>query len=82
MMKVRDLIELLKDYPEDMRVVVNGYEQGYDDLSPPQISVISIALDIGTEDWEGQHGDADQRHPDPQQATTVTKALLLCRDSS
>ena len=38
MMNVRDMIDLLRRYPEDMRVVVNGYEQGYDDLSPEQIS--------------------------------------------
>ncbi len=33
-MTVRGLIRLLADQPADKRVVVNGYECGYDDLSP------------------------------------------------
>ena len=53
-MTVRELVELLQRYPDDMRVVVNGYEQGHDDLSPPQISVVGVALDIGVCDWEGK----------------------------
>lgn len=33
-MNVCELIRLLGNYPADMRVVVNGYEEGYDDVSP------------------------------------------------
>ena len=55
-MTVSELIETLKAHPGDLRVVVNGYEEGYDDLSPGQISVRRIALNTGVEDWEGQHG--------------------------
>ncbi len=40
-MTVAGSIDLLKRYPGDMRIVVNGYEQGYDDLSPQQISVLA-----------------------------------------
>ena len=35
-MTVNELLQLLKGYPPDLRVVVNGYEEGYDDLSPEQ----------------------------------------------
>ena len=38
-MLVSELIDLLREYPTDLRVVVNGYEEGYDDLSPRQISI-------------------------------------------
>ena len=31
-MIVSELIELLQEYPAGLRVVVNGYEDGYDDL--------------------------------------------------
>ena len=31
-MTVGQLIPVLQSYPQDMRVVVNGYEDGYDDL--------------------------------------------------
>lgn len=32
-MTVKALVELLGKYPDDLRVVVNGYEDGYDALS-------------------------------------------------
>ena len=44
-MTVKELVELLGKYPDYLRVVVNGYEDGYDDLSPERISVIKIQLD-------------------------------------
>ena len=43
-MTVGELIQLLERYPPDMRVVVNGYEEGYDDLSPEQISIVRVLL--------------------------------------
>ena len=60
-MTVSELIDLLREYPASLRVVVNGYEEGYDDLSPQQISIAKISLNTGTHDWEGRHGDP--RHP-------------------
>lgn len=39
-MTVSELIALLQTRPGDLRVVVNGYEQGYDDLSPGQLSIV------------------------------------------
>ena len=32
-MTVKELVKLLEKYPDDLRVVVNGYEDGYDDTS-------------------------------------------------
>ena len=32
-MTVAELVQLLANYPPDLRVVVNGYEEGYDDLA-------------------------------------------------
>lgn len=77
-MTVRELVELLQRYPDDMRVVVNGYEQGYDDLSPPQISVVGVALDIGVCDWEGKHGDPDD-HPAGAGDNVATVDVLALR---
>ena len=36
-MTVKELMEFLEKYPDDLRVVVNGYEDGYDDISPNRI---------------------------------------------
>ena len=81
-MTVRELIDLLERYPTDMRVVVNGYEQGYDDLHPRQISVVNIALDTGVHEWEGRHGARDELSADRAEAITVVNALVLSRVSN
>ena len=81
-MSVRIMIDLLRNYPEDMRVVVSGYEEGYDDLSPEQISVIPIALNTGVHEWEGQHGDPDDHPTASQEAVTIIEALALRRTSN
>ena len=58
-MTVDELVQLLAAYPAELRVVVNGYEDGYDDLSPKQVSLVRIALNTGSHSWEGKHGDGD-----------------------
>ena len=91
-MNVRELINLLEHYPQDMRVVVNGYECGYDDLSPDRISVVHIALNTGCKKYEGRHGNARdftaaarasaKSWGDPDRDfTTTVDALVLQRSS-
>ena len=46
-MTIADLVEVLQNYPPDLHVVVNGYEDGYDDLAPEQVSPVKIALNTG-----------------------------------
>ena len=46
-MLVGELTELLKQYPAGLRVVVNGYEEGYDDLTPQRISTEKISVNRG-----------------------------------
>ena len=58
-MTVAKLIQLLQRHPQDMRVVVDGYEDGYDDLSPEQLQTVKITLNTGTREYVGTHGDAD-----------------------
>ena len=64
-MTVGQLVRLLQSYPQDMRVVVAGYEDGYDDLSPKQVSAVRIALNTGKHEWEGKTrgpGRSDERY--------------------
>ena len=77
-MTVAELIRMLADHPADLRVVVNGYEDGYDDLSPGRVSRIRIALNTGQHEWEGRHGDCDGGAPEAE----VVEALLLRRVSN
>ena len=81
-MTVSELIQLLREYPTGLRVVVNGYEEGYDDLSPKQISLAKISLNTGTHHWEGQHGDPLDQMEETTGATTVEEALVLRRVSN
>ena len=79
-MKIADLIRILQTYPQDLRVVVDGYEDGYDDLDEALMRVREIRLGVGRNWWEGHHGDADFT-PDTDVDTdcSVTKALVLHR---
>ena len=81
-MTIGELIQILEVHPSDMRVVVNGYEEGYDDLSPEQISVVKIELNAGTQAWQGRHGDPRDRPGRPQDPTHVVDALALSRVSN
>ena len=81
-MTVSELIEALRTHPGDLRVVVNGYEEGYDDLSPGQISVVPIALKTGVNSWEGRHGEPGDAPGDVAESTRVVDALVLRRVSN
>ncbi len=77
-MTVNELIQLLNGYRPDLRVVVNGYEDGYDGLAPEQLSVVRVALKTGKHRWEGQHGDPNGLTDD----ANVVEALVLRRVSN
>ena len=81
-MTVSELIHLLKQFPPDLRVVVNGYEEVYDDLSPVQHSVADIALNIGKHRWEGMHGDLHVVTGTAPVDGKVAKALALKQESN
>ena len=81
-MTVKELIRLLETYPADMRVVVNGYEEGYDDLSLEQVSVVRVLLNTGTEAWQGRHGDPRDVPDRPPEQADAVDALVLGRESN
>ena len=72
-MTVGELRELLETYPDDLRVVVNGYEQGYDDVSPGQISVCAWHSMSEWEDWEGRHEEPDLIGADAGKPATIRR---------
>ncbi len=80
-MTVKELVELLGKYPDDLRVVVNGYEDGFDDLSPERISVIKIQLDTQIHDWESQHSDFYGSEKEISDDAEIVEALVLRRRS-
>lgn len=80
-MTVQQLIELLATYPAELRVVVNGYEDGFDDVTPERISVTRIELDGGKHPWEGRHFSSSDQAGDAD-ASRVVDALVLRRASN
>lgn len=80
-MTVAELIDLLRSYPPALRVVVDGYEEGYDDLSPERMSVRRIRLDTGTESWQGTHGDPRGEPESDSDAVETVGALVFRRAS-
>ena len=52
-MTVKELIEALKKMPEDTRVVISGYEGGYNDVS--ELNEIRINPDVNTAWYYGKH---------------------------
>ena len=57
-MKVKQLIEELQKYPEDMDVMKCGYEGGYKDLSVP-VEKDNILLNVNDEWYYGPHESED-----------------------
>lgn len=52
-MLVKELIEILKEYPEDMLVCVDGYEGGYSDIKRGCVYLQGVDLDVNVEDYYG-----------------------------
>ena len=78
-MTVRELIRILKAHPGGLRVVVDGYEDGYDDVSAERIRSGKIRLNTGTRDWEGQHEEAWDQAKTGSEGAKVVEALILQR---
>ena len=62
-MTVQELSKLLAQYPGDMRVVVDGYEDGFDDIELDRVLVREIRLDAGSKCWEGRQRHQRRRQP-------------------
>jgi hypothetical protein len=52
-MTVSELIEELKNYPSNMRVVIPGYEGGEEDII--NLEVVKLKLDVHKEWYYGSH---------------------------
>jgi hypothetical protein len=75
---VEQLIKELQKYPPKMRVIVDGYEGGYSDPKPPEVTQIQLNVHNEDECYFGRHDD-----PDPsiggKFGGVIEAALLLPR---
>ena len=83
-MTVKELIEILsKIEDQEVRVMVKGYEGGYNDIvigngidnNTPAIQY--IALDVNTEWYYGRHEKVDSLYDVPNDRYHVVKAIVL-----
>ena len=61
-MTVAEMIAALNAFPQEARLIVDGYEGGYDDAQPPRECPINI--NVNPQDYYGDHDDADEEDPD------------------
>ena len=81
-MTVQELIRILRTYPADIRVVVNGYEDGFDDVSPERIAVVKVQLNRGTKDWQGRHLEPETQTEESPADEGIVDALAMFRESN
>lgn len=71
-MTIRELILLLQGCQQDMRVIMDGYEGGYEDVGGTETK--AILLNYNPEWYYGPHEDANERDGKYDE-----KAILLFR---
>lgn len=84
-MTAGELIALLKEHPEDRRVVVQGYEGGYDDLAPHQVVTLRLVLELNAgrdDDRCGPHDEVAFIRERLPEGAEVVEAVALHRTSS
>lgn len=57
-MTIQQLLQLLAQYPPHTRVVVSGYEGGYNDITA--LKTIHMTPDVHRKWYMGQHDDAEK----------------------
>ena len=55
---VKGLIDELAKFPPDVPVVVDGYEEGFEQLDTDRLSTVSMRHKPDHADWEGEYEDA------------------------
>lgn len=59
-MTVKELIEQLQTFDPDLQIFINGYEGGFNDITPIAGNVVDMVLDYNTEWYYGKHELAEQ----------------------
>jgi hypothetical protein len=76
-MSVADLIAILQQHPPDRRVLVHGYEGGFDD---PAVWAARIALTSREDGWAGPHDFAALHSAWPSDETVEAVVITLPQD--
>lgn len=74
-MKVKDLIEKLKEFDPDLMVVRPGYEGGVTEID--HISTIEVALNVNEEWYYGEHEQIDEFSQDDHKGAERANVVEL-----
>ncbi len=81
-MTVKELRELLKKYPDDILVVVSGYESGWDDITPGSLSKKEVLLNCKAHSYDGQHEELYFAKKEAIKKGKTAKVLAFARSSN
>ncbi len=59
-MTAKELIDLLQEQPPEIKVVIRGYEEGYNDIR--QLKPLKLRRDINAEWYYGEYFKDDSYH--------------------
>ena len=79
-MTVKELISILSQIQDqDLRVVIKGYESGYDDIEFPKNIplIIDLALNVNPEWYYGNHERVSPENHQYGAEVEVIKAVLI-----
>jgi hypothetical protein len=77
-MTVKQLIQILSTIEDqDVRVMVKGYEGGYNDVEGINIDPIDIALDVNIEWYYGAHERAEMLMYEDREKYQIVKTIIL-----
>lgn len=84
-MTVRELIQILStiDNPDEIRVMIGGYEMGYSDMvigngiDNTTPAIVHIALDVRNEWYSGRHENIEEISAAAIDNYTIVKAIIL-----
>lgn len=69
-MTIKELKEKINSYPDDLRVLVDGYEGGFSEIS--EVKKTKVKLNIHTESYYGPHEDTEDAD---------TEVIIIRRES-
>ena len=58
-MKIKELIKILEKYPQDLEIMVNGYESGFDEISKNRIQKLKLKKVNNPNDYDGEFEEVD-----------------------
>ena len=70
---VAELIEVLKKYPQDLPVLVSGYEGGFENIMPPTMEKLKYKPE--NPNWDGEFQTAEEENEGDLEAVVLRRVF-------